>query len=194
MNRLLLALAVVSVGCAPITYDYSKEPDPRRTEYVIGPSDRVRISVWKNGDLGVEAVVRPDGIITMQLIGDVQVSGMTPTELRKEVQKRLASYVRDESAVVTVAVTDCNNYRFSVAGNVERASVFNSRYPITVAEAIALAGGINKFGSPRNVVVIRQQPNGQPPKRIPIDFRRVVSGEQPEANIGILAGDTVFVN
>lgn len=196
MRTSILALLVGAVAlpaCAPVVYDYGKEPDPRRLEYVIGPSDRVKVSVWKNPDLSADAVVRPDGTITIPVLGDFQVNGRTPSQLKEEVRQRLSAYVRDEGAVVTVAVAECNNYRFTVAGQVEKPGVYVSKHYLQLAEAIALAGGLSKFASPRDLVILRLQP-GQPPRKIPVDFRRVSSGTQPEANLAIMPGDTIFAN
>src|SRR5262245_40376121 len=96
-------LLVATAGCsAPIEgYNYRREPDPRKHEYVIGVSDALRITVWRNPDLSTDARVRPDGTITMPLVGDLKASGRTPGELRREVQQRLGAFVKDESAVVT---------------------------------------------------------------------------------------------
>jgi polysaccharide export outer membrane protein len=179
------------VGCGPVPYDYSKEPDPRKKEFVIGIPDSLRITVWKNPDLSCEARVRPDGTISMPLIGDLRADGRTPSDLKNEITRRLAAFVKDEGATVTVVVTEVNSYRFTVGGNVERPGVFTTRHFVTVAEAIALGGGLNRFASPRNVVVIRTDKTGT--RRIPIDYSRVGSGEHPEENIAILAGDNVFV-
>jgi polysaccharide biosynthesis/export protein len=187
----LITLVLALCGCGPEAYDYSKEPDPRKKEFVIGPSDALRINVWKNPELSGDARVRPDGTITIPLVGDIEAAGKTPGQLKTEIARRLAAYVKDENAAVSIAVTEVNSYRFTVSGNVEHAGIFTSRYYVTIAEAIALAGGLNKFASPRKLVVVRQQPGGV--RRIPIDFNRISSGEHPEENLALLSGDTLFV-
>src|SRR5438128_297060 len=115
------AIALVCLpGCVPnVTYDYSKEPDPRNTDYVVGVSDAIRINVWKNGELSTEATVRPDGTVTMSLIGDIKAAGRTSKELREEIGRRLSAYLKSEETPITVAVTAVNSYRFTVGGNVE---------------------------------------------------------------------------
>src|SRR5262249_56008650 len=125
-------------GSAAIHYNYAAEPDPRKSEYVIGVSDHLAIRVWKNPDLSTDAIVRPDGTITMPLIGDLVASGKTPTELKAEVTRQLANFIRDESAVVTIAVTGVNSYSFTVSGNVEHAGVFTSQKYVTVLDAVQL--------------------------------------------------------
>jgi polysaccharide export outer membrane protein len=179
-------------GCGGIVYDYAKEPDPRKTEYVIGVTDGLRINVWKNPELSTSGTVRPDGTITMPLIGDVHAAGRTASQLTDEIGKRLKMFVKEESTPVSVAVTDVNSYRFTVSGNAERPGVFNLKYYATVGDAVALAGGLNKFASPRKLVILRQQENGGV-RKVPIDFDRISSGDHPEENIVILPNDTVFV-
>jgi len=185
-------LILAGCGAAPVVYDYSREPDPRKSEYVIGVSDHLAIKVWKNGDLSTDAIVRPDGTITLPLLGDLRAAGRTPTELKEQVQKLLANYIRDESAVVTIAVTGVNSYSFTVSGNVEHPGVFSSPKYVTVLEAIQLAGGLNRYASPGKTQIFRLTKNGSA-RVIPIDYDAVQSGRQPDANIALLAGDRVFV-
>ena len=192
MKTLTVTLCFVVLGlgaaaCGPVPYDYSKDPDPRKHEFVIGASDGVRITVWKNPELSTDATVRPDGTITMPLLGDIQAVGKTPTALREEVGRRLAQYIKDETAVVTVALTSVSSYRYTVAGNFEHPGIFTSKYFVSVAEAI----GINKFANPGRLVIVRPDPEKKV-RRIPIDFNRVSSGEHPEENLVLMSGDTLY--
>lgn len=189
---LAYGLTVVLAGCASISYDYSKEPDPRKKEYVIGISDGLAINVWKNPELSTRGSVRPDGTITMPLIGDVQASGRTTSVLTDEITRRLKTFVKEESSLVSIAVTEVNSYRFTVSGNVEHAGVFALKYFATVADAVALAGGLNKFAAPHKLVILRLQPNGGI-RKVPIDFDRIAAGEHPEENLVLIAGDTLYV-
>ena len=195
--RRLLPLAFLLLGaCATAPrhaeYDYSKEPDPRRSEYVIGVADQLSILVWKYPDLSRDVTVRPDGTITMPLVGDLAANGRTPSQLKAEVAQQLAKYVRDESAVVTVAVTAVNSYSFTVSGAVERPGVFSSNKYVTVLDAIQLAGGPNRFANPREMQVMRRDKNGAL-RVIPVDYQTVLDGSRPEANLVLLAGDQVYM-
>ncbi len=193
MRRIPTLLLVLLSGCATAThYDYSKEADPRRSEYVIGVADQLAIKVWKTPELSTDATVRPDGTITMPLIGDLVADGRTPSQLKNEITKQLAKYVRDEGSVVTVAVTGVNSYSFTVAGNVEHPGVFNSKKYVTVLDAMQLAGGPNRFASPSNTKLVRRDRNGKV-RTIPIDYQAVLDGTQPEANLALMAGDQLFV-
>jgi polysaccharide export outer membrane protein len=195
---LVLAVAPAAAGftaCAATTpyYDYTKEPDPRNLEYVIGVADGLQITVWKNDDLSTSAVVRPDGTITMPLIGDIKAVGRTPTELRAEVKQRMSAFIKDESAVVTVAVTAVNSYRFTVSGNVEGPGVYSAQNYVTVSEAVALAGGPNKFASRAGLVLIRQDRKTGKFRRIPINYDDIRSNKRPEANLVLMPGDTIYL-
>ncbi len=187
----ILLGALAACGGGAVRYNYKAEPDPRRMEYVIGVSDHLAIRVWKNGDLSAEVIVRPDGTITMPLIGDLVAAGKTPTELKADITKQLANYVRDESAVVTIAVTAVNSYSFTVSGNVEHAGVFSSQRYVTVLDAIQLAGGPNRYAG-STIKLYRRDRDGRL-RIIPIDYRAVQEGRQPEANLALLPGDQIYV-
>lgn len=194
MRKAIPLLFVLLSACAGATaqYDYSREPDPRRSEYVIGVSDHLTIQVWKNPDLSRDATVRPDGTITMPLIGDLEANGRTPSQLKEEITRQLAKYVRDEGVVVTVAVTSVNSYSFTVSGNVERPGVYTSQRYVTVLEAVQLAGGPNRFASPRKTKLLRRDRTGKL-RTIPINYPAVLEGKQQEANLALMPGDQVFV-
>ncbi len=190
-SPLLLLFALSACG-VHYTYDYLKEPDPRRSEYVIGVADHLSILVWKNPDLSGDAIVRPDGTITMPLIGDLTADGKTPTQLKEEITRQLARFVRDEGAVVTVAVTGVNSYSFSVSGNVEKPGLYASQKYVTVLEAVQLAGGPNRFASPNGTKLLRRDRKGKL-RVIPINYPAVLDGTQPEANLLLMTGDQIYV-
>ncbi len=192
MRRRILALFLFVAACgAHIRYDYTAEPDPRKSEYVIGVSDHLAIQVWKNPELSREVTVRPDGTITLPLVGDLTAAGRTPTQLRDEITKQLTKYLRTEGAAVTVAVTSVNSYGFTVSGNVEHPGLFTSQKYVTVLEAIQLAGGPNRFSSPSSTKLFRH--DGARVRVIPIDYSSVLDGTHPEANLVIVAGDQLYV-
>ncbi|PKN49937.1 MAG: polysaccharide transporter [Deltaproteobacteria bacterium HGW-Deltaproteobacteria-20] len=195
MRRLLILTTLVAslAACSPppSNYPYEKEPDPRRSEYVIGVADRLSIRVWKNPELNTDIEVRPDGTITMPLLGDVRAVDITPTELKKEIGKALSQYIKEAGAVVTVAVTEVNAYKVTVSGNVLQPGVYSSRQFLTVADAVALAGGPNRFAKVNEVVLIRPNPKGGV-RRIPVDYEAIQKGEQLRQNLVLVRGDTLF--
>jgi polysaccharide export outer membrane protein len=188
---LLLAVAF-ALGCPSVDYDYTKEPDPRTQGYVIGPTDLLKIDVWKNNDLSVRVRVRPDGSITMPLIGEVRASGLKPAQLRDVINRRLATYIRDESAVVTVTVVEVSSYKINVAGKVERPGIYSPRDFVTVLDALALAGGPTRFADSNGIIVIRRDTDGHQ-RKIPFVYSKVTKGERLDMNITLVGGDTVVV-
>jgi polysaccharide export outer membrane protein len=190
----VFAVAVVTTSACGtnINYDYSKEIDPRKGEFVIGPADVLRVTVWKNHDLSGDHTVRPDGTITIPLLGDVKATGRTASALRTELGRRLAQYVKDEAAIVTVEVMEVNSYRVTVSGEVSQRGVFSSKHYMTVVEAIMLAGGFTRFAKTDSIVVVRCCNAAGKPRRIPIDYGAIAEG-RTEMNIVLLAGDEVYV-
>jgi len=192
MDKLMfVSLVLAATACGTVSYDYSKELDPRKSEFVLGAADALKITVWKNPEMSSDARIRPDGTITMPLVGDLKAAGRTPGQLRADITERLRAFVKDETSTVTVAVTEVNSYRFTVSGNVERGGILSAKYYVTVAEALAMAGGLNKFAT--GFVTLIRSADTQPARRIPIDYRRITSGEHPEENLVLVSGDTLFV-
>jgi polysaccharide export outer membrane protein len=189
--RPVLCALLLACGAPAIRYDYAREPDPRRTEYVIGVADHLDIKIWKNPDLSTGVIVRPDGTITLPLLGDLRAAGKTPSQLKGDIAKALTTYIRDEGAVVTIAVTGINSYSFTVSGNVEHAGVFSSQKYVTVLDAIQLAGGLNRYAG-NLVKLFRRDADGKL-RVIPIDYEAIQEGRQPDANLALLAGDQLFV-
>jgi polysaccharide export outer membrane protein len=186
-------LGVTSCGASAASgyRHYGREYDPRRQPYVIGVGDALHVGVWQEKDLSADVNVRPDGTVTLPLVGEVRAAGRTTAQLRDDVRQRLLQYVK--TAIVTVAVTTVASYRFTVAGNVAQTGIFNPAYYVTVSEAIAMAGGPNEYADADSVVIIRADPGGGKLRRIPVDYEAILEGDRPDQNIVILAGDTVFV-
>jgi polysaccharide biosynthesis/export protein len=172
-------------GDAGAFYAEAARDDPRTHPYVIGVSDVVRITVWKDPNLSTDAAVRPDGTATLPLVGEITAAGLTAAEFQAKVAERLAAYAKD--AVVTVAVIDVNSYRFTVAGNVEHPGMFSPKYYVTLSEAVALAGGPNRYASTGDMVLVRKG------RRVPIDYDAILSGKSPQEDVVILAGDSLRV-
>ncbi|HEV3191379.1 MAG TPA: polysaccharide biosynthesis/export family protein [Polyangiaceae bacterium] len=191
-HLLLFALSfIVVLGCGSpygdvrALYAEAARNDPRIRPYVIGVSDVVRVTVWKDPNLSTDAAVRPDGTITLPLVGEVAAAGRTIAELHGKIAEQLSAFAKD--AVVTVAVVEVNSYRFTVAGNVERPGMYTPRYYVTVSEAIALAAGPNRYASTGSMVIVRGT------RRIPINYDAILSGKSPEQDVVVIAGDAVRV-
>lgn len=186
---------VLAAGC-PSTlpkYDYAKEPDPRNKELVLGVGDVVAINVWENGNLNTEATIRPDGTITMPLIGDLKASGETPSSLKTRIKSRLGDFVKLQGTEITVAVKSWRSYRFTIQGEVARPGVFTTDQFVTVADALALAGGLGRFAKRTEMLLLRRDPKTGVLRHIPLDYEALASGKRPDMNIFVLAGDTIWV-
>lgn len=185
----VFCVGALLLGCksTPV-YDYKLEPDPRGEEFRLGALDQLSVVVWKNKELSAEVTVRPDGVVTLPLIGDIKAAGRTTTELQHEIAGRLADYVRGEQLAVSVGVVSVNSYHFTVLGSVERAGRFTSKNYVTTVEAIAMAGGPNRFAGD-SVYIVR----GTPARRIPIDLKRATSSEHADENLVVMRGDIIVV-
>jgi polysaccharide biosynthesis/export protein len=171
-------------------YDYKREPDPTKMEFVLGVGDVVGINVWETPALSTSATIRPDGTITMPLVGDLQALGKTPTELKNEIKKRIADFVK--TAEITVAVTEWHSYRFTVSGEVASPGLFSQEQYVTVSEAIALAGGFSRFARRNEMKLMRRGADGKI-RNIPLAYDLLATGERPDMNIYMISGDSLYV-
>lgn len=197
MRAVLVCLVVVLAGCPkgmPF-HDYTKEPDPRTKELVLGVGDVVGINVWENREFNTEATIRPDGTITMPLIGDVRAAGETPTSLKNQIKAMLVDYVKSApgTELVTVAVRAWRSYRFTIQGEVSRQGVYSSEGFVTIADAIAMAGGPTRFAKLREIKIFRFDPATKKARQIPIDYGQITSGKRLDMNVWILAGDVISI-
>lgn len=173
-------------------YPHEKEYDPRKNEYVIGIADELRVEVWKMPDLTDDVVVRPDGTITLPLIGELRAVNKTPSRLVGEIREKLKAYVKDESQPITVEIRNINSYRFVVSGQVARPGPVTSKYYVTISEAIIMAGGPTRFAEPERTLVLRADGSGKI-RKIPVDAKALAEGKKLEQDLAVVAGDTIVV-
>ena len=196
MRWLVVLVIAAACGSNLPKYDYASEPDPRSKEVVLGVGDVVAINVWGEGnkDLNTEATIRPDGTITMPLVGDLKASGRTPTELKGEIKAKLGDFVKTlQGSEITVALKSWRSYRFTIQGEVVKTGVFTTDQFVTVADALALAGGPTRFARRDGVVLMRTDPKTKAVRRIPFDYDLLASGKRADMNIYVLPGDTLYV-
>lgn len=160
-------------------------------DYVIGAEDVLDISVWKNADLSRVVNVRPDGKISLPLIGDIKAGGLTPNQLKNEITARLKAY--QETAVVSVIVAAVNSYRVFIVGEIRTPGTYLLKNKTTVLQAISLAGGFTQFASKNKIMVVRQKSDGTD-ERIRVRFNDLVYGDDDtDMNFILNPGDTIFV-
>ena len=162
----------------------------KQDTYRIGAGDVLEISVWKNEQLTRTVTVRPDGMISLPLVDDIQATGLTPIELRDELVKRLAEFV--PSAEVSVIVTQVRSFGISVIGSVTKPGYFDLKGPTTVLEALALAGGLTEFASRRGISVIRSESSGAR-KKLRFNYNKAISADDEGENFLLHPGDVVVV-
>ena len=190
MNRLPCRLAFALLGCLLAGGRSHATPASREPlVYRIGPEDVLQVSVWKNEALSRTVPVRPDGMISLPLLNDVQAAGLTPLELRDAIAKKLAEY--SPSPEVSVIVAEVHSFKVSVVGAVERPGRYDTRTWVTVLDALAMAGGFTEFADRSKVVVLR--PEGATTRRIPFDYTRVGRAKSSQANFHLRPGDIVVV-
>jgi polysaccharide export outer membrane protein len=166
--------------------------------YRIGPEDTLAIAVWQNEDLTRTVPVRPDGKISLPLVNDVQVAGLTPMEVRELLRERLAEYAPD--AEISVIVAEVNSFKVSVMGKVQRPDRYLLKGPTTVLDVLALAGGFQDFANEEKVVVLRPEPffvqgrqAGQTFRRIYVNYKKVIAAGGETENFTLEPGDIVVV-
>lgn len=190
----LVAIALAACGPTLPNYDYSQEPDPRNQEWVLGVGDQISISVWENPGLTTEATIRPDGTITMPLVGDLRAVGDTPTSLKQKIMLKVSNFVKLQGPeAITVALRGANSYRFTVSGEVTRPGMMTPDYFVTVSEALALAGGFTRFAKRNEMVLQRRDPKNGAVRTIPLAYDALASGKRPDMNIVLMTGDSLFV-
>lgn len=160
------------------------------TDYVIGPEDVLGVVFWREPEMSGDVAVRPDGRITLPLLGDLPASGVTPEILRDRIQTAAQKYLTD--ANVTVVVRQLNSRKVFVTGEVRTPAAYPLAGPRTVMQIIALAGGLNEYAKSDKITVIRTEANGQT-RSFKFNYKDVSKGRQLQQNIQLLPGDTVVV-
>jgi polysaccharide export outer membrane protein len=171
----------------PATTTASVVPPPG---YVIGPDDVLGIVFWREKDLSADVVVRPDGIITLPLLEDIKVTGMTPAELKQKITVEAGKLVTSPS--VTVIVKQINSRKVFITGHVARPGSYPLTAPMTVVQLIALAGGLLEFADRSKIRVMRVD-SKLGPETHRVNYKRLANGEDLKQNIDLKPGDTVIV-
>jgi polysaccharide export outer membrane protein len=157
-------------------------------EYRMGAGDKLRIEVYKDPQLSQSAQIRPDGMITLPLIGDVEAAGLTPLELRETIATALKEFIT--SPTVTVIVVEATAALAYVMGEVNHPGAVNLQGPLTVIQALALAGGLKDFADAKNIRILRKGPAG---RLETIAFNYKDAMKSTGVPIYLRPGDTVVV-
>jgi polysaccharide export outer membrane protein len=161
-------------------------------DYQLGPEDVLEVLVWKNADLSKVVTVRPDGRISLPLIGDIQAAGFTAAHVQQEITKRLTDFYQ-EPPHVSLIVQQANSYVIFVVGQVERPGQYTVKRGTTFLQAIALAGGFTPFAAYNEVLVLRNSSGDHQQHAARISYKDILGGKYQENNILLKSGDTVII-
>jgi polysaccharide biosynthesis/export protein len=197
LQTLAAALALGVCTLAPVSAkdkdkDDKKQPPQAPTlsdEYRLGPGDKLRIEVYKDPQLSQSVQVRPDGKITLPLVGDLEATSHTPIELRDTITKSLKEYVTNPT--VTVIVVEALASKIYVMGEVTHPGTMELHGPTTILQALAMAGGFKEFANTKDVKVLRPTGDRGGVQTLKFNYRDVLSGDARP--FYLRSGDTVVV-
>ena len=185
----------IPMGCASVSQEALDEAaKPVSKEFLLGPEDVLEVTVWRNQDLSRTVVVRPDGKISLPLIGDVQASGLNSSQVAAKIAARLTEF--KENPNVSVSLKEVNSYFIYVLGEVLKPGKYPLKSYATVLQGVSMAGGFTPFASKNRMQVIRTQTNevGKENQiRIPVPYNELISGKGEIENFILKSGDTIVV-
>jgi len=162
----------------------------RPDSYVIGAEDELSIFVWKEPEMSKTMQVRPDGMISLPLVGEIKAVGYTPVQLQDLIAESMKKLISDPQ--VTVMVDKVSSLSFNIVGNIGHPGYFPLTRRMTVLDAIAMAGGFRDFAKTKKVYVLRTTANGTQ-ERLPFNYNEVIKGKNPQQNIELQPRDTIVV-
>ena len=190
---LIAVIACGATGCAEEQVNYKLDMVPPG-EFLLGPEDVLIVTVWKNQDLSREVVIRPDGMISMPLIGDVLAANLTANNLAKRISDRLTEYMA--SPIVSVQLKDVNSYFIYVLGEVTKPGKYPLKSYANVMQGISLAGGFAQFAKKNKIKVLRVTTSGSSEKHqieIPVQYDVILKGNATIGNFYLRSGDVIVV-
>jgi polysaccharide biosynthesis/export protein len=182
--------AGVGTAAQPNSAPSAPANPPVGREYVIGPEDVLAVNVWKEPDITRTLPVRPDGKISLPLVGELQASGLTAAQLQDIVAQKLKDYIANPQ--VNVIVQEVKSRSFNIVGKVLKPGSFDLAKPTSVLDAIALAGGFQDFAKLSKIYVLRRMPDGSQ-RMLPFNYKLVIKGKGLDENVELQSGDTVVV-
>ena len=190
-RKLLLFFALTVLLVTPVlsAQGVSAAEQVTVASFIIEANDILEIFVWKEPDLSRKVLVRPDGYVSFPLVQDIKASGMTPSELKAQLEEKLKEYLTAPN--VTVIVDAIQHYRIYVTGKVQGPSSFILEKPITVLQAISLAGGLQEFADESEVKIVRPTSRGY--LYLDFNYKDVIKGKHVDQNIYLESGDVVVV-
>jgi len=162
--------------------------DTDASRYVIGPDDSLQITVWQEPSVSGTFPVRPDGMISLVLVGDIQAAGLTPMHLAHDITLKLKKYIQDP--IVAVVVAAVRSQRVYLVGEVNHAGPIVMTAGMTPLQAIAEGGGLSLYANEKHIYILRG-PQGKQTK-IPFNYKLALKGDNRQ-DVPLLPGDTIVV-
>jgi len=190
---LVVLLACGAAGCVEEQVNY-KVDMVAPSEFLLGPEDVLVVTVWKNQDLSREVAIRPDGMISMPLIGDVPAANLTANSLAKRIADRLTEYMA--SPIVSVQLKEVNSYFIYVLGEVPKPGKYSLKSYANVMQGISLGGGFTPFAKKNQIKVLRATSEGAGVKHqieIPVHYDDILKGHAAVGNFYLRSGDVIVV-
>ncbi len=160
-------------------------------DYIIGPGDTIQVFVWRNPELSVTVPVRPDGKVSTPLNEDMVAVGKTPSQLARDIETRLAEFVRSPTVNIIVSNPMSAFSQVKVIGQVKSPQNVGFREGMTVLDAVLAVGGVTDFGAPGRAKVVRK--NGDKTEEIAVRLDRVLEKGDLKYNIPLKAGDVIVI-
>lgn len=159
------------------------------SDYVLGPDDLIGVLFWREPEMSGDVAVRPDGMISLPLIGDVKAAGLSPDTLKKGIEEAATKFITEPN--VTILVKQINSRRVFITGEVTNPGSYPLANPRTVMQLIALAGGLKEYADAKHITIMRTE-NGRQ-RSYKFNYKDVAKGKSLAQNIQLLPGDTVVV-
>jgi polysaccharide biosynthesis/export protein len=157
-------------------------------EYIVGEGDVLHINVWKETEISQTVVVRPDGNISLPLVNEISVSGLSPRQIQQLLTEKLKSILTNPQ--ITVSVAEVRSKMVYITGEVGKPGAYSVASPLNVLQLIARAGGLNEFANRKNIYILR---GPDKKNRLHFNYKEVVKGKNSQQNIILQPGDTVVV-
>jgi polysaccharide export outer membrane protein len=189
-------LLLLIASCSNVDYQIIDNDEKLMSElqknkpYVLGCGDAIRVTVWRHEEASTDAVIAPDGKISLPLIGEVSAAGLTVDELKAELNKRYVDYINEPH--VTVTLKEIHSLKIYVMGEVTRPGELEFKSTIDVLQAISAAGGFTMYANKSNIKIIRKE--GDKKIKINFNYNEVVKGKNLAQNISLKPGDVIVVS
>lgn len=191
-SRIVTRIGVVSLLCAmllSLSQTGRAQVMTAEPAYLLGPEDVLKVAVWKDEHLTQETVVRPDGMITFPLVGEVAAAGRSTEEVRTEIAKRLTKFLPNPN--VTVTVLKVLSYRIYVLGRVNKPGEYQVGHHTDVLQALSMAGGLTPYAAENDIKIIRR--TGTDEQVFPFRYGDAQKGKDLRQNMLLQRGDLVMV-